>query len=122
MDLHEQRLDIWNSFPASQVLHRLLKPLRNFFLLRSNSVHNLQIPIYALDLALQLALFSDVEEGYDEVAKTVVDVGMGQSRKNSCPFPILFCAEGVLAGLYLISNQRLDEPQKGRSPAYVLHL
>lgn len=76
MNLHEKRLDIRNRLFASQMLQSLLEPLRDLFLFRRDSMHDLQISIYALDLPLKLAFFSNVKERYDEVAEAVVDVGM----------------------------------------------
>lgn len=61
--------------------------------------HDLEIPDHALDLALKLAFFPDVQEWYNQVAQAVVNVSVCQPGEDSCPFPVLFGPEGMLSSL-----------------------
>lgn len=79
VNLHKQGFDICGKLATGQMLYYLLKPLRDLFLFQSDAVHNFQISVNALDLPLQFALFSDVEEWYNEVAETVVNICVCQS-------------------------------------------
>lgn len=87
------------------MLNRLLKLLDDVFLLRRDPVHDFEVPVDALDLSLQLTLLANIQERYDQVAETVVDVCVRQSREYPGPFPVLLRAKGVLGCLQHLYHQ-----------------
>lgn len=58
------------------MLHASFKLLEHLELLLGDVKHDLEVSEHTFDLTLELALFSNVKERYNQVTQAVVDISM----------------------------------------------